>query len=939
MYKMLKVSYLYFLLIFYFIYPISSEEIQDKNTVSVGSFQSLEGQSSLSLESKLKQTLLQKFQNENIPTKQVKGNSVKSMLNEAKRQGSSLLVTGFYSKKSPESNADLYVQIYDVNKRQIIDAFSVTDELYKKMEIQLDPNEMKESDDKRVSKLVEKTDILIRSNPSKKEKRYNIEEHILPHEIKDRVRPYLSSGEEASEKDIEQVFNLLQSQITTASTKTAKRTNEAPNIVSVFQQEEIQDYGRFSINDVLYSMPGFSPSQVNERRTVAARGMFEGWNNNHLLLLVDGIQFNESFYGTALTPEMTPLSMVKSMEVIRGPGSALYGSNATNGVVSLNTLSGSDMNGQIYTRARIGEQGTKNYNIMTGNTGELFSHFVSYSSFRTNGNEYETYDDSGRTDVFGFLQKFPTKDNRDSYYIFTKLEGEGVLKGLSFQYHRQVWNYQTFNGWLFLTADFDEKQTEFRDTYVAKYSNKITDKLWHEYVISYNSSGWDYNNRSQPKMPDYPAGIWENLKTDLYKLFARIQFTYFFDNGGSLVGGVEGTKLTYKGDREHNSNYDMNLLGSDDYFPNGYFFPLEPYMDWVTNKPIYKVAPFIQATSGRLINKKVEFTLGVRYDESINHFRGIDIPYKDVLGVPTFDYYDPYSDETYSFLVPTKLLGPPYVTNEKKVYRKTSPRVGVVLFATKSLTLKAMTGLAFREPSIGELYGINTFVGGSNNPRRLGAEVIRTSEFGIDYFLNRYVNFRINAFNTKFDNVIDYSNTDNTISNVYTLGTRGVESEILVTYNKLSGYINFSRFYRFHEYSIDPTVSKHPKEVTSTPATTANFGIRFLFYKILLSLSTNYRGPSHRKNSSMGTIEPITGYLLDNTYSDPYTYPMYRPKVVPSWVNIDFRMMYKISEKFQMGGYITNLTNSSQFLLEVYNIPSDYIRERRRIFLEFIGEF
>ena len=104
--------------------------------------------------------------------------------------------------------------------------------------------------------------------------------------------------------------------------------DEAPNIVSVISDKEIRDYGRVSINDILFQLPGFAPSQVNDRRTVSSRGMYEGWNNNHLLMLVDGVQHNDLFYGTALTWEITPLNMIKSLEVIRGPGSALYGTNA-----------------------------------------------------------------------------------------------------------------------------------------------------------------------------------------------------------------------------------------------------------------------------------------------------------------------------------------------------------------------------------------------------------------------------------------------------------------------------------------------------------------------------------------------------------------------------------------------------------------------------------
>ncbi|MCB1160206.1 MAG: hypothetical protein H7A25_10200 [Leptospiraceae bacterium] len=126
-------------------------------------------------------------------------------------------------------------------------AISVTDELYRQMDLQLDPEELKETDKERTLRLALKTVSLFLANPNRLENRDNIEEHILSHQIKKELLSYLSSDKDSVEKDVEQVFDLLQTQVTTASTKTVKRTNEAPNIVSVFQQKEIQDYGRFSI--------------------------------------------------------------------------------------------------------------------------------------------------------------------------------------------------------------------------------------------------------------------------------------------------------------------------------------------------------------------------------------------------------------------------------------------------------------------------------------------------------------------------------------------------------------------------------------------------------------------------------------------------------------------------------------------------------------------
>ncbi|MDX1959584.1 MAG: TonB-dependent receptor [Leptospiraceae bacterium] len=925
-------------LTFSFSFSIFAQLTPNSRKVLISNFQSMDGKQNSATEKIIQEKMQKKLAESGYEVSQSTGNTIASRLNFAKENNVKFLLEGYYEKKSPESNLNLFVQVYDPNTGKIIDAYSVTDDIYESEGLKLDPKEILEPDESRAEKLSNKISLILRSNPNKKENRSNIESYILPRLV-DKTKTYLPSNENSDAKAALEVFDILQSQITVSSTKVAKKTNEAPNIVSVIQNKELQDYGRISINDVLYHLPGFAPSQINDRRTVTSRGMYEGWNNNHLLVLKDGVQFNDAFYGSAYTWEITPLNFVKSMEVIRGPGSALYGSNATNGVVSLNTYSGSDLKGEIRTRVRAGDQGTRITDIMTGNTGKYFSYLVSYNSFQTSGNNYRNFDGSGRTDAFGFLEKFSHKDSRNSYYTFLKLEGEKELKGLSIQYHRQAWNYQTFNGWLQNVPDFNDKLSESRDSYVVKYTKPIGDKLSQEYVFKYADNNWDYNTRFFPNTKDYPVGVWENLKTKLDTFFARAQLTYLLSNGGTIVGGVEGNRTVYNGDIEHNSNYDVNLKGNGTYFPNNAFLPLNPFMDWIYKKPINKFATFAQVSSGRILDKKIEVTIGIRYDETSIRFRGIDIPYGDVLGYPSLNYTDRNSEFSYNYTVPTRYLGAPFVTNEKKTYRKTSPRLGLVFFATSQLTFKAMTGVAFREPAPGELFGVNTLVGGSNNPRKISPEVITTNELAMDYFMNRYLNLRVNLFQTRFQNVIDYNGTSNAVSNVYTLGTRGVETELLVLYKNITGFVNFSRFFRYADNNLDAAISKHPKEVTIAPSTVANFGMTVNYLQFLFSTSVHYQGSVARKTSDLGKIEPITGYLLNNDYSNPYSYPQYRPRVLPAWWNINIRMMYKITEDLQLGFNILNLLNNQQTLIQRSNYPFDYIREERRYLLEFIGNF
>jgi iron complex outermembrane receptor protein len=335
--------------------PFSAQELKKSNLILVAEFSPTEGEANLSMGQELQSEFLRKISNSGFQAQKSTRATLSSRLEEARSLNALYLVEGNYERSSLTSNLNLYLQIFDPDSGQLVDAYSLNDDVYSIEGLKLDPNELKEDDKIRIQKFSTKGTLNIKTNPTKKERRDNIDQYIAGTKFGSKFKPYIRSEEKASVEALENVFDLLKGQITTSTTKTAKKTNEAPNIVSVITDKQIHDFGRISINDILYQLPGFAPGQINERRTVSSRGLYEGWNNNHLLMLVDGVQQNELFYGSALTWEITPLNMIKSLEVIRGPGSALYGSNATNGVISINTYSGSDLKGRMAARARVGD--------------------------------------------------------------------------------------------------------------------------------------------------------------------------------------------------------------------------------------------------------------------------------------------------------------------------------------------------------------------------------------------------------------------------------------------------------------------------------------------------------------------------------------------------------------------------------------------------------
>jgi len=135
---------------------------------------------------------------------------------------------------------------------------------------------------------------------------------------------------------------LLQVKISTAA-KYEQRTAEAPASVTLVPAAEIQLYGYRTLAEVLRHAAGFYLSDDRNYTYLGVRGFSRpSDHNNRVLLLLNGHPLNESIFGQALLDHELPLDMdsVEKIEIVRGPGSALYGSYAMFAVVNVVTRKG-----------------------------------------------------------------------------------------------------------------------------------------------------------------------------------------------------------------------------------------------------------------------------------------------------------------------------------------------------------------------------------------------------------------------------------------------------------------------------------------------------------------------------------------------------------------------------------------------------------------------
>lgn len=138
---------------------------------------------------------------------------------------------------------------------------------------------------------------------------------------------------------------LLNMEITTLSRK-AEDLTDAPAAVFVISQSDIQRSGARSIPDLLRMVPGMQVAQMDSNKwAVTARGA-NGRFANKLLVLMDGRSvYSPLLGGVYWDIQDTDMSAIERIEVIRGPGATMWGSNAVNGVVNIITKNSADTQG------------------------------------------------------------------------------------------------------------------------------------------------------------------------------------------------------------------------------------------------------------------------------------------------------------------------------------------------------------------------------------------------------------------------------------------------------------------------------------------------------------------------------------------------------------------------------------------------------------------
>jgi iron complex outermembrane receptor protein len=205
-----------------------------------------------------------------------------------------------------------------------------------------------------------------------------------------------------------------------SASKYEQKTTDAPASVTIITADEIRLYGYRTLNDILQSVRGFYTTYDRNYEYTGVRGFGRpGDYNSRMLVLIDGNRTNKNVdHGATMDRSfMLDVDLIERVEIIRGPGSSLYGSNAFLGVVSVFTKKGEDIDGTELS----GELASFDTQEGQITYGKLFDHdldvLLSASAYDSEGDtlHYPEFDAPETNN--GYVDN----DDEDSFNLFAKI--------------------------------------------------------------------------------------------------------------------------------------------------------------------------------------------------------------------------------------------------------------------------------------------------------------------------------------------------------------------------------------------------------------------------------------------------------------------------------------------------------------------------------------
>lgn len=490
---------------------------------------------------------------------------------------------------------------------------------------------------------------------------------------------------------------------------------EAPGTVVVITAKQIKERGYEFFIDLLRDIPGFDLVHVNGswRTIFTQRGTYTG-ENSRSLILIDGIADSNILEGAIAPGGQYSLHNVKRVEFLYGPASALYGSNAFGGIISITTKSAEDINGFQY-QVGYGSDDSRFHKLLFGKQFDNFEATFSAHIYNTDGVAFKErtphYSNSYVDDAYSIVGRVKIDNYSFGFSHYNRPAGWGT--------HTDVSGYdQDGQGSGILQSDFNGEKPSLwhtkTETLFIKGEQELGSDITLNESLYYRSTTVGFDTYAYTYIPT----------TDSVR---KLPFGHF-----SEAIGAEFI-FDYTPNSIHDFIWGLHLEESD--VEQGYRQKL-PVVDATTSDGIeYELVPLVSnddRSSLRISDTYRNIATYTQYRRKTTLFRSTNF----IFGV-RYDYNNQYGTDF--------------------SYGKTiHPRIGAVIKPIDDLILKILYGTAFRAPTSFDRYT-------ETNIRRanpdLEPEQVETLELGVNITSFNNIIWETTIYHTKYTNSI-ISNVD-----------------------------------------------------------------------------------------------------------------------------------------------------------------------------------
>jgi len=446
-----------------------------------------------------------------------------------------------------------------------------------------------------------------------------------------------NQAQDLTELPLEALMQIEVPEVFSAS-KFEQKATEAPSSVTVITADDIKRYGYRTLADILASVQGFYVSYDRNYDFLGASGVELGDFNSRILLLVNGHRVNNDLNDGAYidTAFILDVDLIDRVEIIRGPGSVLYGNNAFFGVINVITRQGKQVNGveasgaygsfDAYSgRVTVGNQFTNGLQFLLSGTiydsdgpENLFYPQFDMPSLNVNNGIAHNLDDDGFGSFFGSV----------NYKDFT-VEGGFI--------NREKGNPTGQYSEPPLTTFDDSRLRTVDDRSYAtlKYAHKFSDTLDVSADIYYDRNDFQIGYPLSGQIGGMPV-------SDLYEE----------QETGEWAGGEVQVNKKIR---------DRHLLTvggefRDDFSQDDHLFQLEPVPGDIRNVHDQRQNYAIFAQDDFAVVTNLHLNAGVRYDQAYDqhdHFSPSWSPRAALI-------YDPFRQSTFKFIYGTAFRDPSF---------------------------------------------------------------------------------------------------------------------------------------------------------------------------------------------------------------------------------------------------------------------------------------